>query len=102
MREAAANAAVRACAEDVASRIGRGRATLLLLLCTVAQNATRLQLLADSDYYDTASAIAQAVHDAVTLAVVELGIDPREVEICAAVLAENCGTMHHSQPIPPQ
>lgn len=93
-----AEAAVRACTEDVAARIGRGRAVMLMLLCTITQNTTRLQLLADTDYAAEASRIGQAIADAVTLAAMELGIPAEEVERVARVLEEHCGTLRHSRP----
>lgn len=73
---------------------------MLMLLCTITQNTTRLQLLADTDYAVETARIGRAIADAVTLAAMELGIPAEEVERAARVLEEHCGTLRHSRPAP--
>lgn len=96
MSDTAASEAVRACIVNLSKQIGHERASALMLLCTVMQNVTRMELLADSDYEAEAANFAQAIRDAVTLAVMALEIDVVHINACVSTLSTHCSTLHHS------
>lgn len=92
-----ASSAVSAARDDLIRRVGGVNAQLIFDVSMIVLDATKLQLLADSDYEGEAHKLAEEILDHVTSLVVCLDIEPADCELMTSAIDSEVSTLRLSQ-----